>query len=119
MRGIGFKATPDELRAMAQQFAFQFGKRTHRLILAATSAGMFMVPGNPRALAKLAHPRRYMDPAYMLRHFEVLYGDERVRVFRSSGGIAVQVPSDWVPPTDGGGAARSEERDLNIEQPRR
>ncbi len=62
--------------AMAQQFAFQFGKRTHRLILAATSAGMFMVPGNPRALAKLAHPRRYMDPAYMLRHFEVLYGDE-------------------------------------------
>ena len=38
--------------------------------------------------------------------FEVLYGDERVRVFRSSGGIAVQVPSDWVPPNDGGGAAR-------------
>lgn len=62
--------------AMAQQFAFQFGKRVNRLILAATSAGMFMVPGNPRALMKLAHPRRYMDPAYMLRHFEVLYGDE-------------------------------------------
>ncbi|MEQ8268107.1 MAG: poly(3-hydroxyalkanoate) depolymerase [Parvibaculum sp.] len=62
--------------AMAQQFAFQYGKRVRHLILAATSAGMLMVPGNPRALAKLAHPRRYMDPAYMLRHFETLYGDE-------------------------------------------
>src|SRR5690606_9206635 len=31
--------------AMAQQFAFQFGARVHHLILAATSAGMFMVPG--------------------------------------------------------------------------
>ena len=32
--------------------------------------------------------------------FEVLYGDERVRVFRSSGGVAVQVPSDWTPSSD-------------------
>jgi hypothetical protein len=32
--------------------------------------------------------------------FEVLYGDECVRVFRSSGGVAVQVPSDWTPPRD-------------------
>jgi hypothetical protein len=30
----------------------------------------------------------------------VLYGDERVRVFRSSGGVAVQVPSDWERPSD-------------------
>lgn len=62
--------------AMAQQFAFQFGKRVHHLVLAATSAGMFMVPGNPKALMKLAHPRRYMDKDYMLKHFETLYGDE-------------------------------------------
>ena len=62
--------------AMAQQFAFQFGKRTRRLVLAATSAGMFMVPGKPKALIKLAHPRRYMDADYMTKHFEVLYGDE-------------------------------------------
>jgi len=62
--------------AMAQQFAFQYGSRVHRLILAATSAGMFMIPGKPAALAKLAHPKRYMNPAYMLEHFEMLYGDE-------------------------------------------
>ncbi|MDX5367598.1 MAG: alpha/beta fold hydrolase, partial [Alphaproteobacteria bacterium] len=63
--------------AMAQQFAFQFGSRVHRLILAATSAGFFMVPGKPAALAKLAHPKRYMNPDYMLQHFEMLYGDEQ------------------------------------------
>lgn len=62
--------------AMAQQFAFQFGSRVHRLILCATSAGSFMVPGNPKSLMKLAHPRRYMDPDYLMKHFEALYGDE-------------------------------------------
>lgn len=61
--------------AMAQQFAFQYGTRVRQLILCATSAGMLMVPGNPRALVKLAHPRRYMDPDYLMRHFEMLYGD--------------------------------------------
>jgi poly(3-hydroxyalkanoate) depolymerase len=63
--------------AMAQQFAFQFGERTRQLILCATAAGVLMVPGNPKALIKLAHPRRYMDPAYMMKHFEMLYGDTR------------------------------------------
>lgn len=62
--------------AMAQQFAFQFSKRVRHLVLAATSAGMFMVPGKPKALMKLAHPRRYMDSDYMMKHFETLYGDE-------------------------------------------
>ena len=62
--------------AMAQQFAFQYGSRVHRLILCATSAGSFMVPGNPKALMKLVHPRRYLDPDYLMKHFEMLYGDE-------------------------------------------
>ncbi len=30
--------------------------------------------------------------------FEVIYGDAGVRVFRSSGGTVVQLPSDWEPP---------------------
>lgn len=70
--------------AMAQQFAFQYASRTRKLILAATSAGVVMVPGAPAALMKLAHPRRYMDPDYLLHHFESLYGDER----ESGGGHA-------------------------------
>jgi poly(3-hydroxyalkanoate) depolymerase len=60
--------------AMAQQFTLQHGDRVNRLILAATSAGMVMVPGNPKALIKMADPRRYIDPAFMNKHFATLYG---------------------------------------------
>ncbi len=60
--------------AMAQQFAMQNGARVNRLILAATSAGMLMVPGNPAALVKMADPRRYIDPDFMSKHFKTLYG---------------------------------------------
>ena len=60
--------------AMAQHFALQYPKRTHRLVLAATTAGMLMVPGNPAALTKMANPRRYIDPKYMNEHFQTLYG---------------------------------------------
>lgn len=62
--------------AMAQQFAFQHPRRTGRLILCATSAGMLMVPGDPAVLSKMASPRRYMDPDYMLQNFKALYGGE-------------------------------------------
>ena len=60
--------------AMAQQFALQNGDRTNKLILVATSAGMLMVPGNPKALIKMADPRRYIDPDFMAKHFKTLYG---------------------------------------------
>lgn len=60
--------------AMAQQFALQNSARTNKLILVATSAGMLMVPGNPKALVKMADPRRYIDPDFMAKHFKTLYG---------------------------------------------
>ena len=59
---------------MAQQFAFQHPARVGKLVLAATSAGMLMVPGDPKVLSKMANPRRYIDTDYMLEHFETLYG---------------------------------------------
>ncbi len=59
---------------MAQQFAFQHPGRVGKLILAATSAGVIMAPGDPRVLARMADPRRYVDPDYMREHFETLYG---------------------------------------------
>jgi poly(3-hydroxyalkanoate) depolymerase len=62
--------------AMAQQFAFQCAKRTGRLILAATSMGMLMVPGDPAVLMKMASPRRYVDKDYMLANFRSLYGGD-------------------------------------------
>ncbi len=60
--------------AMAQQFALQNGARVNKLILAATTAGMLMIPGNPKALMKMADPRRYIDPDFMRKHFNTLYG---------------------------------------------
>ncbi len=60
--------------AMAQQFTLQNGARVNKLILAATTAGMLMIPGNPAALMKMADPRRYIDPNYMAKHFKTLYG---------------------------------------------
>ena len=60
--------------AMAQHFALQHPKRTRKLVLVATTAGMLMVPGNPAALTKMANPRRYVDAKYMNEHFATLYG---------------------------------------------
>lgn len=60
--------------AMAQHFAMQYAKRTRRLVLAATSPGMLMVPGKLSALSKMANPRRYIDPDFMAKNFSTLYG---------------------------------------------
>jgi len=61
---------------MAQQFAFQNPSRVGKVILAATSAGMLMVPGNLKSLSKMANPKRYVDPAFMLKNFQALYGGD-------------------------------------------
>ncbi len=60
---------------MAQHFAMQHPGRARRVVLIATSAGMLMVPGSPKALTKMANPRRYIDPEFMLKNFETLYGE--------------------------------------------
>src|SRR5215468_966090 len=60
--------------ALAQQFAFQQGKRCRRLVLAATSPGHLMVPGRLSVLLKMATPRRYKDIEYMQRVAGDIYG---------------------------------------------
>lgn len=60
----------------AQQFAFQYRNRVNRLVLCATSPGALMVPGDMRALSKMASPRRYIDRDFLEQHFKTLYGDE-------------------------------------------
>lgn len=60
--------------AMAQHYALQNPGRVRKLILAATTPGMIMVPGKLSALSKMADPRRYIDPEYMREHFKTLYG---------------------------------------------
>jgi poly(3-hydroxyalkanoate) depolymerase len=60
--------------AIAQQFAFQLGKRCRRLVLAATSPGHLMVPGKLGVHLKMASPRRYRDPEYMGKIAGDIYG---------------------------------------------
>jgi poly(3-hydroxyalkanoate) depolymerase len=60
---------------IAQHFAMQHPGLTRRVVLIATSAGMLMMPGSPKALTKMANPRRYVDADYMIKNFETLYGE--------------------------------------------
>jgi poly(3-hydroxyoctanoate) depolymerase len=62
--------------ALAQQFVHDHPERSWTLTLAATSAGFVMVPGDPRVLAKLATPRRYADPDYMMTVGPDIYGGQ-------------------------------------------
>jgi poly(3-hydroxyalkanoate) depolymerase len=59
---------------LAQQFALCHGDRCRRLVLAATGTGALMVPGRPKVLARMATPRRYLDPDYAVRIAADLYG---------------------------------------------
>jgi poly(3-hydroxyalkanoate) depolymerase len=59
---------------LAQQVALSQRDRCRRLVLAATGTGTLMVPGRPRVLARMATPRRYLDPGYAERVAADLYG---------------------------------------------
>jgi poly(3-hydroxyalkanoate) depolymerase len=59
---------------LAQQFALCHRDRCRRLVLAATGTGTLMVPARPRVLARMATPRRYLDPDYAERIAPDLYG---------------------------------------------
>jgi len=60
--------------ALAQEFAHLYPQRCRRLILAATSPGVIMVPARPSVLARMIGPRRYTDPAYLEKIGGDLYG---------------------------------------------
>jgi poly(3-hydroxyalkanoate) depolymerase len=60
--------------ALAQQFALQYANRCRRLVLAATSMGVVMVPGRLGVIARMISPRRYRDEAYLQRVGGELYG---------------------------------------------
>jgi poly(3-hydroxyalkanoate) depolymerase len=59
---------------LAQQFALCHRDRCRRLVLVATGTGTLMVPGGPRVLARMATPRRYLDPGYAELVAADLYG---------------------------------------------
>lgn len=59
---------------LAQEFARRHTKVCQRLILAATTTGVVMVPGRFRALLGMATPRRYIDSDYLRRSIGHIYG---------------------------------------------
>ena len=62
--------------AIAQQFVKDNQDRCNTMTLAATTAGMVMVPGHPSALLKMVTPKRYLDPNYMLEVAPSIYGGD-------------------------------------------
>lgn len=62
--------------ALAQQFAHTCPQRCRRLVLAATSTGVLMVPGSPTVMSQLMSPRRYKDPEYLNEIGPKIYGGE-------------------------------------------
>ena len=60
--------------APAQQFAFDSRDFCRKLVLAATTPGIIMVPGSASVLMRMASPRRYADPDYMHRIAAEIYG---------------------------------------------
>ena len=62
--------------AAAQQFAFTCRKRCRRLVLAATTAGVLMVPGKPSLLRFMLNGRRFTDPVFMQQIAPDFYGGQ-------------------------------------------
>lgn len=59
---------------LAQEFAYRHGKSVNRLVLAATSAGMPMIPGTLSSLLKMVQPRRYVVTGAIEDYLQTLYG---------------------------------------------
>lgn len=72
--------------AAAQQFALQNPRRCRRLILAATSPGVIMVPPKMSVLAKFITPRRFNDRDYLHSVAGDIYGGKA----KDGGGEAIQ-----------------------------
>lgn len=61
---------------LAQRLARDTQDRVRNLVLMASSAGIFMVPGRVSALKLMFTPRRYLSRSFMVKHAATLYGGE-------------------------------------------
>lgn len=59
---------------LAQEFAYRYPGRVGRLILAATSPGLPMIPGNFSTLLKMVTSHRYSAPGSIQSYLQTLYG---------------------------------------------
>ena len=72
--------------SMAQQFALQHGAHVRRVVLAATSPGMLMIPGDPKMLAQMADPFSAINEMLMREYLTALENSDESRLARNSVG---------------------------------
>ena len=72
---------------LAQEFAYRHRTTVRRMILAATSPGMPMIPGNLSALFKMVLPQRYAAAGAIETFLQGLYGGST----RGLGGYAARI----------------------------
>jgi len=83
---------------LAQQFAHQYPGLCRKLVLAATSAGWVMIPGNPNVLSKMTNIKRYTDKGYMRSIAAEIYGGD----FRNDATL-INVHADGMRPASNAG----------------
>ena len=70
--------------AIAQQFALQHCARVRRVVLAATSPGMFMIPGDPEMLAQMADPWSAINEMLVREYLTALDNADESKLARNS-----------------------------------
>jgi len=71
---------------IAQQFALQHGSRVRRVVLAATTPGMMMIPGDPKMLAQMADPYSAINEMLMREYMSAMENADESRLARNSVG---------------------------------
>jgi poly(3-hydroxyalkanoate) depolymerase len=82
----------------AQQFAFQSAHRVNRVVLAATSPGALMIPGDLGVWSRLLNPRGFFDAEALTRGFAGLFGEQD--------GLPKGLAAKFRPPAPAGYAAQ-------------
>ncbi len=73
---------------MAQHFALQHARHVRRVVLAATSPGMLMIPGDPKMLAQMADPYSAINEMLLREYLTAMdNADESKRARNSIGNI--------------------------------
>jgi len=82
--------------SMAQQFALQHGAHVRRVVLAATSPGMLMIPGDPKMLAQMADPFSAINEMLMREYLTALENSDESKLARNSvGNISPPSPTGY------------------------
>ena len=82
--------------SMAQHFALQHGAHVRRVVLAATSPGMMMIPGDPKMLAQMADPYSAINEMLMREYLTALDNADESKLARNSvGNISPPSPTGY------------------------